>query len=223
MALEAEEDLAVREQRILVEAELAVDRANVGDTDVQAVRYHCIAGLEVVQLLELGADVGACDHPVGWTTEGGAVNDVGNFQRLVPQGDVAVGEVDRCTGCSAEVVGCTDAGGDDQVVDDFAVDFSNHFVGHQVRQHAFGIDVVNGLEILGGFEAEAGLQLAGLSGHRIAVQAEANLWLEWIGFEVVLVVDAGDRTNWEVTGQQGDLESTGAVVEEGGVWRAGVD
>ena len=62
---------------------------------------------------------------------------------------------------------CSNCSRYDQVVDDFAVDFSDHFVGHEVGQGAFGVHVVNALEILSGFEGPGGFQLAGHGGHRI--------------------------------------------------------
>jgi len=120
-------------------------------------------------LLVLGGDVGGHDHPVGGTTEGDPVDDVRDFEGLVHQRDVTVGEVDRGSGSRGEVVVGTDGGGDDEVVDDFTVDFRNHFIGHEVGEGGFGIDVVNGLQVLGGFQAPASLELAGDGGDRVTV------------------------------------------------------
>ena len=48
------------------------------------------------------------------------------------------------------------------------------------------------LEVLGGFEAPGGLELSGDGADAVAVDAQGDFWLEWVGFEVVLVVDPGD-------------------------------
>lgn len=95
------------------------------------------------------------------------MDDVGHFKDLVEQCDVAVGEVDRCSSRCAEIVGGTDGGGDDQIVDDFTIDLSDHLVGHQVREGTLSVDVVNRLEVLCGFEGPGGLELAGHRANRV--------------------------------------------------------
>lgn len=125
------------------------------------------------------------------------MDDVGDFEDFVHQGDVAVGEVDACTSSRCEVVRGTNCGGDDQVVDDFAVNFRDHFVRHEVGESCLCIDVVDGFEVLGGFEGPGGFQFSGDGGYAVTVDAEGDFWLEGVGFEVVLVVDAGDGSDWE--------------------------
>jgi hypothetical protein len=82
------------------------------------------------------------------------VDDVGDFQDLVHQGDVAVREVHRGTGGGGEVVVSPDGRGDDQVVDDLTIDFGNHLIGHEVGEGALGVDVVDRLEVLGGLQLQ---------------------------------------------------------------------
>jgi len=156
--------------------------AHVHDADVHTFGGESIGSAEVVQLLELAGDVGAHHHPVCWATEGGPVDDVGNFQCLVHQGDVAICEVDGSTGSGGEVVASTDAGADDQIVDDFTIDFGDHFVCHQVGQGALGVDVMDGLEVLSGFEGPGGLELTGDGADAITVDAQGDLGLEGVGF-----------------------------------------
>jgi len=216
VALEAHEDLAVREERIFVDLHLALDRADVHDADVDTFRCERVARTEVVELLEFRADVGGHDHPVGGTTERCPVDDVRDFEDLVHQGDVAVGEVHGRTSGGREVVVGTNGCRNDQVVDDFTIDFRDHFIGHQVGESGLGVDVVNRLEVLSCLEAPAGLELTRDRGDRVAVDAQRNFRLERVGFEVVLVVDACDRSGREDTGGERDLNSTGRVVELGG-------
>ena len=94
VALEAHEQFAVGEQRVLVQLDLALNRTGRGDSDVDSVLGESIAATEVVQLLELARDIGRSDDPVRWTAKGCAVDHVRNFQHLVEQGDVAVCKVD---------------------------------------------------------------------------------------------------------------------------------
>ena len=82
------------------------------------------------------------------------MDDVCDFEDLVEQGDVAVGEVDRGTGSRCEVVVGANGSSDDEVVDDFAVDFRYHLIGHEIRQGGLGVDVVDGLEVLRRLRAE---------------------------------------------------------------------
>lgn len=213
--LEAQEDLAVREQRILVELHLALNGAHVHDANIHTFGGESIGSAEVVQLLELAGDVGAHHHPVGGATQSGPMDDVGNLKDLVHQGDVTVGEVNRGTGSGGEIVARTDAGADDQIVDDFTIDLGDHLVGHQVGQGALGVDVVDSLEVLSSFEGPGGLELAGDGADAITVDAQGDLWLEGIGFQVVLVVNASNGTGGEATSAQGDLNRTGGVVEFG--------
>ena len=143
------------------------------------------------------------------------MDDVCDFEGFVKQRDVAVGEVDGCTGCGREVVICSDGGGDNQVVNDFTVDFGNHLVGHEVGEGGFGVDVVNGLEVLCGFERPGSLELSSDGCDAITVDAQGDFGLEGVGFEVVLVVDAGYGSDGECSGTQRDLDLSGAVVECG--------
>ena len=71
------------------------------------------------------------------------MDDVGDFEGFVEQRDVAVGEVDGGTGCGCEVVRGTDGGCDDEIVNDLPVDLGHHFIGHEVGEGAFGVDVVH--------------------------------------------------------------------------------
>ena len=222
-ALEAEEDLAVREQRVLVELELSLDRTGVHDADVDAFFGQRVAGAEVIELLELARDVGGGHHPVGWPAKGRPVDDVGHFQRLVEQRDVAVGEVDRGPGCRGEVVGRTDGGGDDQVVDQLTIDFGDHFVAHEVGEDLFGVDVLDGLEILSGFQRPRGLELTGHGGDGVAVDGHREFWLERVVFQVVVVADLGHGSVWEDASTEGDADGTGGVVEDGGTGGADID
>lgn len=143
------------------------------------------------------------------------MDDVRNLKALVEQCDVAVGEVDRGTSSSSEVVAGTDGGGDDQIVDDFTIDLSNHFVGHQVSENALGVNVLDALEVLGSLEGPCGLELAGDSTDGVAVDAQGDFWLEGVSFQVILVIDPSDGTCWEGASGEGDADSTGAVGEGG--------
>lgn len=215
--LEAHQDLAVREQRVLVKAHLALDRTHVHNADVHTFGVEGIRSAEVVQLLELRGDVGAHHHPVSGTTQGGSVDDVSNFERLVHQGDVTVGEVNRGTSSGGEVVLSTDRSRNDEVVDDFPVDFGDHFISHQVGQGALSVDVMHRLEVLSGFQRPRGLQLTGDGGNRVAVDRQGDFRLERVAFEVILVVDASDGRRGEATVAQNDINSAGGVVEVAGV------
>jgi len=128
-----------------------LDGSGVHDADVESFLDEGVTGAEVVELLEFGADVGGGYHPVGWATECGSVDDVGDFEGFVEQRDVAVGEVDGGTGGGCEVVACADGGCYDEIVDDLPVNFGDHFVCHEVGQGGLGVDVVDRLEVLGGF------------------------------------------------------------------------
>ena len=215
IALITQEDLAVGEQRVLEELEFAMDGAGVHDADIHAFVDHGVGATEVVELLELGADVRGGDHPVGGATEGGPVDDVGNFEDFVEQSDVAVGEVDGGSGGGGEVVGGPNCRTDNQVVDDFTVDFGDHFISHQIGEGGFGVDVVYGLEVLGGFQRPGGLELAGNGGDGVAVDAQGEFGLEGVGFEVVFVVDAGECADWEGSSIEFDFEFAGGVAEAG--------
>lgn len=200
-----------------------MDGPDVHQADVNTFGGEGIACSEVVQLLELAANVCTHHRPVSWTTQSGSVDDVCYFQQLVEQGDVSVSEVDRCTRCSSEVVVCTDCCCNDQVVDDFTVDFCNHFIGHKVGEGAFCVDVVNRLEVLCCFQGPAGLELSGDSCDAVTVDAQSNFWLEWVCFEIVLVVYPCDCACWERTSRQRDGDSASAVVELGSSGRGRID
>ncbi len=161
VALEAHQDLAIREEGILVELQLALDGTGIGDANVDSIGGEDVRTTEVVQLLELAGDIRRSDHPVGRSAQRGPVDDVGDFQGLVEQRDVAVDEVHRSASSRCEVVGRTDTGGDDQVVDDFTVDLSDDLITHQVGQGGLSVHVVHGLEILSRLKAPRGLQFAG--------------------------------------------------------------
>jgi len=210
--LEAHQDLAVREERVLVELQLALNRTSVGDTDVDAVSCESIAATEVVQLFILRGDIGTGYEPVRRTTERGSVDDVRDFNRLVEQRDVAIGEVNRGTSGRREVVLSADRGGDQEVIDDFAVDFSNHFIGHEIRQCTLCIDVVNRLEILSSFQGPAGLELTSEGAHRIRIDAHRHFGLERVVLQVVLVAGASNESA-DSTTSDGDRDRTGRVVE----------
>ena len=121
------------------------------------------------------------------------MDDVGHFQYLVEQGDVSVRKVDGCSGCCAEVVRGSDTGGDDQVIDDFSIDFCDHFIGHEVGEGPFCVDVVYGFEVLCGFERPCGFELSCDCADRITVDAQGDFGLEWVVFEIELVVCSGDQ------------------------------
>ena len=193
------------------------------DADVHAVLRHRVTGAEVIELFELGADVGGGDHPVRRSAQRGPVDDVRDFEHLVEQRDVPVGEVDRGTGSGCEVVAGADGTCDDQVVDDFAVDFRNELIGHDVGQGAFGVNVMHGLEVLGRFEGPVGAQLAGHGAHRVGIDAHRDLWLHWVVFEIVLVVSPnGHRLASinEAPSGEGDRHRAGRMIEAS---RTGVD
>jgi len=80
------------------------------------------------------------------------VNDVTHFQNLVHEGQVSVAEVDGGTGSGCEVVGRSDGRSNQKVIEDFAVDFSNDFVSHEVEQSVFGVHVVDGFHVLSCFK-----------------------------------------------------------------------
>ena len=175
-------------------------------------------------MLELRADIGGGHHPVSRTTQCGSVDDVRNFEHLVQQGDVAIREVHRSPGCRGEVVRSTNRSGDDEVVDDFAVDFRNHLVGHQVRQGALGVDVVHRLEILSGFQRPRCLELTSNSRNAVTVDAQGHFRLEGVGFEVVLVVHTSDGVGWQRNAAtHRDLDRTCRVIERRGPRGRGVN
>lgn len=151
------------------------------------------------------------------------MDDVGDFQRLVEQRDVAVSEVDRGTGCRREVVVGTDGGGDDEIVDDFTIDFRYHFVCHEVGQGAFGVDVMDGLKVLSGFKRPARLELADDGTDRVTVDAHRDFRLERVSFEIVLVVNARHGTGRERSGRQLDLDCSGGRAEGSGTQRRRID
>ena len=169
-----------------------MDGSGVHDANVKFFLDEGIGGAEVIELLELGADVGGGDQPVGRAAECGPVDDVRDLECFVEERDVPVGEVDGGTGGRGEVVGRTDGCCNNQVVDNLPVDLGDHFVGHKVGEGGFGVDVVDGLEILGGFKAPGGLELTSDGGDGVAVDAQGDFWLEWVGFEVVFVVESCD-------------------------------
>ena len=151
------------------------------------------------------------------------MDDVGNFQGLVHQGDVTIREVDRSTSGGREVVACADARADDQIVDDFTIDLGDHFVSHQVGQGALGVDVMDSLEVLRGFEGPGGLELTGDGADAITVDAQGDLGLEGVRFQVVLVVNASNCPSRQATRAKGDLSETSAVVEGGRTRGGGVN
>lgn len=200
-----------------------MDGTNVHDADVNTFGGERIARTEVVELLELGSDVRRHHQPVGGTTEGGSVDDVRHFERLVHQSDVAVGVVNASTSSGRKVVSRTDSGCNDKVVDDFTVDFRNHFIGHEVGEGRFGIDVVNGLKVLSGFQGPRGLELTGDSGNAVTVDAQGDFGLEGVSFEIVLVVGKRNGANGERSSAQGHGHSAGGAVESGGARSGGVN
>lgn len=125
------------------------------------------------------------------------MDDVSGFEHFVHQGNVAVGVVYASTGCCCEVVVCSDGCSDDQVVDDFTIDFGNHFVCHQVGHGFFSVDVVDSFEVLCSFNGPGGFELAAYGCYRVAVDAHGYFWLEWVRFQVVFIAYAGYCAGWE--------------------------
>lgn len=220
-ALEAEQDLAVREERVLEQLDLPLDGARRGDPDVNPVLGESVTATEVVQLFELAGDIRAGDHPVGWATECGAVDDVRDLQHLVEERDVAVCEVDRGTSRCAEVVDGANRGRDDEVVDDFAVDLGDHFVGHEVGESSLGVNVVDALEVLSRFERPSCLELSSYGTNAVRINGHRDFWLEGVIFKIELVIRAGDCSARDRGrgAAECDLDFARAVVEVGGCRR----
>ena len=199
-----------------------MDGTNVHDTDVNAFGGESIARTEVIELLELGSDVRRHYQPVGRAAEGGPVDDVSYFERLVHQSDVAVGVVNASTSSGRKVVCRTDSGSNDEVVDDFTVDFGDHFISHEVGQGGLGVNVVNSLEVLSCFQRPRGLELTSDGGNAVTVDAQGHFWLEGVSFEIVLVVGVGNCANWERSMAKGNSHSASCAIESGGAGGGGV-
>lgn len=141
------------------------------------------------------------------------MDDVGNFEDLVQQGDVTVREVNGCTSSGSEVVDGSDAGGDDEIVDDFTIDLSDHLIGHEVGEGTFSVDVVDRLEVLCSFQGPGGLQLAGYRADGITVNRQGDFGLEGVVFQVVLVINSGECILRNGAAGEGYGKFTSVVIE----------
>jgi hypothetical protein len=143
------------------------------------------------------------------------VNDIRHFQDLVHQGDVAVREVHRRTGSGGEVVVSPDGRRNYQVINNLTIDFGNHLIGHEVGESALSIDIMDRLQVLGGLQTPGGLQLAGDSRNRVAVDGQRHLWLEGVGFQIVLIINPSDSSRREDARRERNLHHPSGVVEGG--------
>ena len=146
-----------------------------------------------------------------------------NLEHLVQERDVTISEVDRRTSSRREVMRGTNRSGDDQVVDDFTVDFRDHLIGHQVGEGGLGIDVVHGLQVLCGFQRPGGLQLTCYGADRVTVNRQGDLGLEWVIFQVELIISPYQGIARNRAGGQSDRDRASAMVESRGTCGAGID
>lgn len=211
--------MTLREGGIFVDGPTLVDGSDVLDADAAGEGLGRDRGKTSRGGLEQGGDFRGSDDPVGFAAEGLTVDDGGNFDELDEQRLVAF--FDRVTEGGVVIPSRNRTGVIAEVTEDFAVDFEVDFLGENVGQFGFGVQVVLGAEVLLNFIRPGGFDLTGLDADLFVLDDEVHFRQILVALHVVLVgeydvVRAGGAA-------PGQGQFAGAVVQRGagdGVRRA---